>query len=126
MKKTVNKKVRGSAIIYDDDSFEFAPYQEGKPQQEPLSHTPGAKLYRTTSEHNPKLVAHLTADHDDPDAVSTLYGQLERLTRGMQPDIKKPDRRRGRVLRNAEIGQLGMAICHEQNIVRLYIAMPQP
>lgn len=77
------RTVRGTATIHEDDRIEFKPYAEGETTQRNVRTTKGGKLFITTSEREPKQVAHLTCPADTPDPWREYTSQLEKL--GIHP-----------------------------------------
>ena len=76
-------KVKGTATINADNSFEFAPYNEGQPVQRDVKTSGRSKLYRTEGAKQKSLVAHLVADANSPDIAASLFDDLDSLTRDM-------------------------------------------
>ncbi len=83
------KKVRGTATIYADGDIDFRAQGEGKPQKRVLQRQGNSQLYETTSEHSPKLCAHLMADRDDPSAPRLLQAQLDDFLQGFGSQQKE-------------------------------------
>ena len=93
-------RIRGTLIQQTaDHDYEFhAQRQTGISSQDPISKTADSKLYRTTGEKKPKMVAHVVVPSDSPDPVADIYEQVDRLTRGLQ--TKAAPRLRGKLLLN--------------------------
>lgn len=116
MTKAITNKspriVRGTATIHDDDRIEFKPYAEGESTQKNVRTTTGGKLFTTTSEKEPKQVAHLSCNANAADPWQEYIGQLERL--GIKPQTiqQLPEKQRLvneggiQVYLNAKQGQL--------------------
>ncbi|MCR5573884.1 MAG: hypothetical protein K6F78_03575 [Bacteroidaceae bacterium] len=91
MKYDKNKSprtIRGTATIHEDDRIEFKPYAEGEPTQLNVRSIKGGKLYTTTSEKEPKQVAHLSIDANAADPYSEYVAQLQKL--GIKPQQEQP------------------------------------
>ena len=84
MKENKPKKVRGTATIYADDRFDFRPQAEGSPAQVDKKSVGRSSFYKTTSEKEPQLVAHLSVAADSPDPVAQIQEDLASLTKGME------------------------------------------
>lgn len=95
-------KVKGTATINADNSFEFAPYNEGQPVQRDVKTSGRSKLYRTEGEKQKSLVAHLVADANSPDIAASLFDDLDSLTRDM-PSAKPKLPRGRRLLDNTDL-----------------------
>lgn len=95
-------KVKGTATINADNSFEFAPYNEGQPVQRDVKTSGRSKLYRTEGEKQKSLVAHLVADANSPDIAASLFDDLNSLTRDMPSAQPKLPRGR-RLLDNTDL-----------------------
>ena len=105
-------KIRGTLTIVSaaDHDYEFrAQRQTGVSTQEVVSQTAVSKLYRTTGERKPKLVAHLTTCADSADPAADLSEQLARLTKTF--DRPATPRLRGRVLLD---DSTGLRVTHNQ------------
>lgn len=97
----VPRRVRGVMTIKSDDDMEFrAERKTGESSQEILKSSGKSKVYQTVGEKRNSIVAHLVVDKDDPDPASTMYEQLESLTKEMEP--KKSPKVRGKILLNEE------------------------
>lgn len=95
-------KVKGTATINADNSFEFAPYNEGQPVQRDVKTSGRSKLYRTEGEKQKSLVAHLVADANSPDIAASLFDDLSSLTRDLPSAQPKLPRGR-RLLDNTDL-----------------------
>ena len=84
MQETKPRKVRGTATIYADDRMEFRPQQAGEPQRLDVRKKGESSFYKTTSEKEPQLVAHLSVAADSPDPVAQMQEDLASLTKGME------------------------------------------
>lgn len=76
------RKVRGTGI-YLGDEFSFKPSEEGTPSQLNVKTCKGGKLFKTTSEKEPKQVAHLSCDANAADPFAEYISQLDKL--GIRP-----------------------------------------
>lgn len=96
MKKDLKspRTVRGTATIHEDDRIEFKPYAEGEPTQRNVRSTKGGKVFTTTSEKNPLLVAHLSCPADAADPYAEYVGQLLKLGIKPQEEQKLPEKQR--------------------------------
>jgi len=81
--KKINLKsprtVRGTATIHEDDRIEFKPYAEGEPAQRNVRSTKGGKVFTTTSEKKPLMVAHLSCPADATDPWQEYQACLAKL-----------------------------------------------
>lgn len=91
-----SRKVRGTAEIFADSRITFRPQAEGQPTQIGKKQMGRSSLYKTTSEKEPQMVAHLSVDAGSADPAACLYEELEKLTEGMR--VKEPRQPRGRLL----------------------------
>ena len=94
IKQKSPRTVRGTATIHEDDRIEFKPYAEGESTQLNVRTTKGGKLFTTTSEKEPKQVAHLTCPLNTTDPWQEYIGQLERLGIKPQNPEQIPERQR--------------------------------
>ena len=76
------RKLRGWAT-YLGDEFTFKPTEEGSPSQLNVRTCKGGKLFTTTSEKEPKQVAHLSCAADAADPYTEYISQLAKL--GIKP-----------------------------------------
>ncbi|MCR4836116.1 MAG: hypothetical protein K5899_07005 [Bacteroidaceae bacterium] len=76
------RKLRGWAT-YEGDEFTFKPSEEGTPSQLNVKTCRGGKLFTTTSEKEPKQVAHLSCDANAADPFAEYISQLDKL--GIRP-----------------------------------------
>lgn len=106
-KETLPRRVKGTLTILEGDDMEFrAQRSTGVSTQELVSKKGDSKMYRTTGEKNPKMVAHLVTSADCPDPVADMREQLERLGKTLKP--KAQPKLKGRVLLNDE----GLRVVH--------------
>jgi len=104
-------KIRGTLTILDAEAHDYefrAQRTTGESSQQVVRQNGQSKLYRTTGERKPKMVAHLSVSADSPDPVADLHQQLQRVTTGME--TKLPPLLRGRVLLNDG----GIIVVHNQ------------
>jgi len=78
------KKVRGTATFFADDRMEFRPQAEGESTQLDKKTVGRSSFYRTKSEKEPQMVAHLSVPADSPDPVAQMQEDLALLTKGME------------------------------------------
>ena len=90
------KKVRGTATIYADSRIDFRPQAEGSPAQVNKKSVGRSSFYKTTSEKEPQLVAHLSVPADSADPVAQMQEDLASLTKGMES--KKSVQPKGKLL----------------------------
>lgn len=88
------RTVRGTATIHEDDRIEFKPYAEGEPAQRNVRSTKGGKVFTTTSEKNPLLVAHLSCPADAADPFGEYVSQLLKLGVTPQAEQQLPEKQR--------------------------------
>lgn len=96
-------KIRGTLVVVDAEAHDYefrAQRSTGQSTQQVVKAAGLSKLYRTTGEREPKLVAHLSVPADTPDAPALLARRLEHLTAGLSP--KARPRLKGRVLMQTE------------------------
>lgn len=90
MEKTTSqpkpRKLRGWAT-YQGDEFTFKPTEEGSPSQLNVRTCKGGKLFTTTSEKEPKQVAHLSCAADAADPYTEYISQLAKL--GIKPQTEQ-------------------------------------
>lgn len=96
MKKDLKspRTVRGTATIHEDDRIEFKPYAEGEPAQRNVRSTKGGKVFTTTSEKSPLLVAHLSCPADAADPFGEYVSQLLKLGVTPQAEQQLPEKQR--------------------------------
>lgn len=97
------QKIRGTLVVVDAEAHDYefrAQRSTGQSTQLVVKAAGLSKLYRTTGEREPKLVAHLSVPADCPDAPALLAQRLEHLTAGLSP--KARPRLKGRVLMQTE------------------------
>lgn len=91
-----SKKVRGTAEIFADNRITFRPQGEGSPTQLDKRKVGKSSLYKTTSEKEPQIVAHLSVAASNPDPVGQLHDDLSELTKDMPR--KRMEQPRGKLL----------------------------
>lgn len=84
------KKMRGSATLREDGSFDFRPDGEGQSRMENVKTARKSRLYSTAGAKQRSLVAHLSVPADSADPVADLYEDLQKLTEGQQTGVKTP------------------------------------
>ena len=115
----VPRRVRGTLVAKGGDSYEFIPQGEGMPTQTDVRKAGDAKLYKTTSEKKPRLVAHLSVPSDAVAPVAALRKQLEEVTTGMQTKVEwKPT---GRLLLKDDAVQVNLDPKKQEVFVGLHI-----
>ena len=97
MKKQL-KKTRGSAIVYDDDSFEFTPQGVGEPKYEAMCKVGQSHISRTTGDAKQSYVCHLKVDGNEPDPAEAMHEQIDRLAQKIWPATLSQPKARGKVL----------------------------
>lgn len=90
------RKVRGTAIIRQDDSFEFTPYNEAPSTQQNVRTCVGGGKSWTTTGAQPSKVVHLMCKEGSPDVYAELLTQFNALTKDLKPKQPKqlPERQR--------------------------------
>ncbi len=84
-------------VLNDQQDCEFrAQRSTGVSTQKEVSSTKDSKLYKTTGEKKPKMVAHITVPADSADPAADMQKQLQQLTKGMKTKAKP--KLQGRVL----------------------------
>ncbi len=84
-------------VLNDQQDCEFrAQRSTGVSSQKEVSSTKDSKLYKTTGEKKPKMVAHITVPADSADPAADMQKQLQQLTKGMKTKAKP--KLNGRVL----------------------------
>ncbi len=76
------RKLRGWAT-YEGNEFSFKPSEQGEPTQLNVRTCKGGKVFTTTSEKEPKQVAHLSCPANAADPWQEYVSQLERM--GIRP-----------------------------------------
>lgn len=101
VEKAVPRKIRGTLTILEEDDMEFrAQRSTGISTQAVVKSDGKSKIYETVGEKKQNMVAHLVVSKDDPDPAGTMFAQLAKLTKDMQP--KKLPPMRGKVLLDDE------------------------
>ena len=96
-------KIRGTLTIVDAAAHDYefrAQRSTGVSTQQVVKTAGQSKLYRTTGERQPKMVAHLSVSADAAAPAAELQEQLSRVTAGMA--TKRQPRLRGRTLLSAD------------------------
>ncbi len=76
------RRIRGTGF-YTGDEFSFRPSEPGEPTQLNVLTCKGGKLFTTTSEKSPLLVAHLTCAANAADPYAVYQDELDKL--GIKP-----------------------------------------
>ena len=89
-------KVRGTATINPDNSFDFIPSQQGEPVQRSVRKQRKSKMYETAGNDKQSMVCHLVVDKNSTDPASEMYEDFVSLTKDM--GTKLPPSLRGKTL----------------------------
>lgn len=97
----IERKLRGSATLFKDGSWEFTPQGHGSPRFEEVVKVGQSALCRTAGLERQSLIAHLKVDASEVDQAAALQAELDKITRKLpgQPAVSTP---RGRVLLKEE------------------------
>lgn len=78
-------RIPGAIILLNpENDMEFhATRSTGKSSQIVIAKTKNSKLYMTTGEKHPQLVAHLSTLNEVPDRAAALHDELERLAKSI-------------------------------------------
>ena len=90
MKKLV-KTYKSNTRVYDDDSIEVTPQQQGEPTQKDVKKVGRSKRYATTSK-NPLMCIELKCPDDVVDKAAFFQEELGKLTRDIE--ISEPKMQR--------------------------------
>ena len=93
-------KVRGTATINPDNSFDFTPSQQGEPVQRSVRKHRKSKVYETAGNDKQSMVCHLVVDKNAVDPAAEMFEDFKTLTSGM--GAKLPPALKGRTLMNDE------------------------
>ena len=96
---TINKtqRVRGSARIQPDGTFDFKPDGQGVKKIEEVRQARKSRCYRTAGEKQQTLVAHLTVDANAKDPAYEMYKDFREVVKTL-PGFEKLPTPQGRVL----------------------------
>ena len=96
---TTNKtqRVRGSARIQPDGTFDFKPDGQGVKKIEEVRQARKSRCYRTAGEKQQTLVAHLTVDANAKDPAYEMYKDFREVVKTL-PGFEKLPTPQGRVL----------------------------
>ncbi len=90
MKKLV-KTYKSNTRLYDDDSIEVTPQQQGEPTQKDVKKVGRSKRYATTSK-NPLMCIELKCPDDVVDKAAFFQEELNKLTRDIEIAEPKMER----------------------------------
>ena len=90
MKKLV-KTYKSNTRVYDDDSIEVTPQQQGEPTQKDVKKVGRSKRYATTSK-NPLMCIELKCPDDVVDKAAFFQEELNKLTRDIEISEPKMER----------------------------------
>ncbi len=93
-------KIRGTATINPDNSFDFTPSQQGEPVQRSVRKHRKSKVYETAGNDKQSMVCHLVVDKNAVDPAAEMFEDFKTLTSGM--GAKLPPTLKGRTLMNDE------------------------
>lgn len=96
-------KVRGTATINPDNSFDFTPSQQGEPVQRAVKKTRKSKLYETAGVERQSMVCHLVVDKNSTDPAAEMFEDFKKLTKGMGADKLPPALKGKRLMDNEEL-----------------------
>jgi len=79
MKKN-EKRVKGTGVFYEDNSFDFIPNQNtGEKRNEVIKKRGKSVLYKTLGEQQSSIVAHLVSSSEDTDPIASLIEDFNSL-----------------------------------------------
>ena len=113
-------KLRGTAWLYDDHTFEFYPQRQGEPQRANVVKCGDSATYTTTGA-TPKRVLHIVVPGDDPDPTAAAQRVLEEMSKNL-PETKAVQKLRkplSRVLYNE--GGKTLSVDAKSGVVRIGI-----
>jgi hypothetical protein len=90
MKKLL-KTYKSNTRVYDDDSIEVTPQQQGEPTQKDVKKVGRSKRYATTSK-NPLMCIELKCPDDVVDKAAFFQEELNKLTRDIEIAEPKMER----------------------------------
>ena len=90
MKKLL-KTYKSNTRVYDDDSIEVTPQQQGEPTQKDVKKVGRSKRYATTSK-NPLMCIELKCPDEVVDKASFFHEELGKLTRDLEITEPKMER----------------------------------
>lgn len=82
-------KVRGTATINPDNSFDFTPSQQGEPVQRSVRKSRKSKMYETAGVERQSMVCHLVVDKNATDPAAEMFEDFKKLTKGMGADKRR-------------------------------------
>ena len=116
MKKLL-KTYKSNTRVYDDDSIEVTPQQQGEPTQKDVKKVGRSKRYATTSK-NPLMCIELKFPDVVVDKASFFHEELEKLTRDLE--IAEPKlERSAKFLVNDE--DLKVCFVKNQNLLKAFL-----
>ena len=93
-------KVRGTATINPDNSFDFTPSQQGEPVQRSVRKSRKSKMYETAGVERQSMVCHLVVDKNATDPAAEMFEDFKKLTKGMGADKLPPALKGKRLMDN--------------------------
>lgn len=96
MEKKNLVKIRGTATIKPDNSFDFVPSQQGEPIQRSVKTHRKSKVYETAGNDKQSMVCHLVVDKNAVDPAAEMYEDFISLTKEMSQ--KTPPSLKGKTL----------------------------
>lgn len=96
-------KVRGTATINPDNSFDFTPSQQGEPVQRSVRKSRKSKMYETAGVERQSMVCHLVVDKNATDPAAEMFEDFKKLTKGMGADKLPPALKGKRLMDNDEL-----------------------
>ena len=124
MEKVVPRKVKGTMTFLTEDDIEFrAQRSTGTSTQSVVKSDGKSKLYRTVGDKKKSMIAHLVVDEDDSDPAASMFSQLEKLTKDMQP--KKLPQQRGKILLDDKEVRIALSKSSKQIDIRLAIDLTE-
>jgi hypothetical protein len=83
------RRLRGSASIREDGTFDFRPDGQGTSKQEDIKTVRKSRSYRTSGEKQQSIVAHIVVAADTKDPAYEMYRDFREITKdlgGFEPN----------------------------------------
>lgn len=77
------RRLRGSASIREDGTFDFRPDGQGTSKQEDIKTVRKSRSYRTSGEKQQSIVAHIAVAADTKDPAYEMYRDFREITKDL-------------------------------------------
>ena len=81
------RRLRGSASIREDGTFDFRPDGQGTSKQEDIKTVRKSRSYRTSGEKQQSIVAHIAVAADTKDPAYEMYRDFREITKDLGGEI---------------------------------------